>query len=475
VILKVCRVKDLATARLCAQLSADFVGLHAILRLDEKRGVVFRGIARELGTFYPETRPVIVTRVTVPEELAGMVQRTGIEFLQIHAPVTPRDFQEIHSEIARVTGLDVRFFAVVAASDTSAEKLVATFARDPGLVQHLLIDSSWRGGTGQRASDDVLRALLDIGRGLRPLVAGGIDANNVEEFARLYQPSGFDVQSSLERSTPGRPKDPVALRGLSVLVKGTGRASLFLSPPQPRVSLSLTDVDEVRLSKVIRQFRTTDIDGIHLDYSDGSLAQGFVRDPIVAARSLSRLAPCLPYDVHLFVRDTSLCGAVLGRYKRNNTLMRVAYLHLQEDSQVAASGIHRFKKVCSELGVGCGIAFHAPRYTVNSLRDVLGRVRHIALDDLSLVIHSDAHGQEIYATHDLPLLRLLGDHATQATTRCHLTVDRDVTLAKLRVLGPGGVTHAVVGDALRRVPMRQRLISGMRQELRVPGRRRVLE
>lgn len=85
---KICRVRDVHTARLVAQLGAEFIGLHAIKRLKRKYAVPYQMLTSELRKYYPRIGVVLVTKTTSIKSILRMVSMVNVTHVQLHSPWT---------------------------------------------------------------------------------------------------------------------------------------------------------------------------------------------------------------------------------------------------------------------------------------------------------------------------------------------------------------------------------------------------
>lgn len=86
--IKICRISDVHTARFLARCKIDFIGLHAIFELPNKKQLSeFKSIIRELREYYPKTKTVLVTRIVNPNKLLNIYKNMPTDFVQWSAPV----------------------------------------------------------------------------------------------------------------------------------------------------------------------------------------------------------------------------------------------------------------------------------------------------------------------------------------------------------------------------------------------------
>jgi phosphoribosylanthranilate isomerase len=463
---KVCRIQDLATARLCAEVGADFLGLHAIHNLSQRCCKLYARITKELSDYYPSTQAVLVTKQDSSAKLAKILLRTKIKYIQLHIPVD--DPKHIFGSIEREVHSPLNFIGVLSASESSARTRL--ISRPPKSLKFYLLDSGWRGGTGTVPDEARTKRLLKAANSRKTFLAGGLNPINVQRFIKKYSPGGVDVQSGLE--VPGtKSKDPMLVIRFAQAVKGKTRKRDYLCPRRPLVSVALTSISENSTNYVIKRFRRTDIDQVHLDHSDGSIAQRFISQPFYVASALRKLSPCLPYDVHLFVNNPNDQRDVLKQYLKLNPLLRMVYFHWAELETSFRDRIENFESMAGGLGVGAGVALHSTKFNVVQLGGLLTSLQHSSILDVSLITHSSSHTLEKVLLHDLPNLRLLSAWAAEQKKRIHISVDRNMNYDKLRALSTGLPTHVIVGENLLLSRRPQVLIRRLRSLLQMPESR----
>lgn len=468
-IIKICRVKDIHTARLCGDLGVQMIGLHGIHGLSSSCTLNFLKIASELHKFYPGTVPVLVTKVTDAASVAQMLSATGIEWVQVHAPLDGQAAETLLHGITAVLGRRPGYIATVAVDDPFAISRVRDLRQ---LADYILVDVSYRGGTGRRADNDTLRQILREAKPAVRLVAGGLTVDNVTEVLVDLMPGGVDIQSGLEARLPGRPKDPVRLTQFVRTVREASghsqSAELAVSHRRSLVSLAVTSVPNEQIDSVLKRFRRTDIDLVHVDFSDNSAAPRFFAEPFLALERLAKLVPCLPYDVHLFVKDIGEQANTLRKCVEGNVLLRVALTHYTRYENFSVEQFDDFASLAMELGVGIGIAIQATGFSIAELDSILRRLDSYPLKEVSLITRSRAHRLEDVAKYDLSLLSNLASWASKKRQPLFVSVDRDMNLSKLAVLSPGLPSHLVVGATLLASKRPQRTISAFRRLLKPP-------
>ena len=212
---KVCGVRDVGTAAVCAEAGVDAVGLVFVRRSPRsievpEAAAVVRSL-KGFGLHAPEPVGLFCDHErTYVREVAAAA---GLRSVQLHGYESPADVTALAQE-----GLTV-WKAVPFAPDR-----LARWARLPGLAA-LLVDApppgdAGGGLTGGHGQAFDWHALAAVDRaGLPPLwLAGGLTPENVAEAVRVVRPHGVDVSSGVEASKGV--KDPARVRAFVEAVRG---------------------------------------------------------------------------------------------------------------------------------------------------------------------------------------------------------------------------------------------------------------
>ncbi|HSY67410.1 MAG TPA: phosphoribosylanthranilate isomerase [Edaphobacter sp.] len=210
--IKICANTNLEDAQLAAELGADAVGF---VFAPSPRQVTAADVSH-ITPHLPEGVECVGVFPALPaQQIATAAQEAGLNTVQLHGGVS----LELVRQLDEIFNGQVRLIQTVhwdvngdGASAAAVAQQLREIASD-GVVNRVLIDSkvgAATGGTGVSFDWSAARsALAEAANGLKLIVAGGLNQDNVAEAIRGMAPWGVDVASGVEQS-PGR-KDPEKL------------------------------------------------------------------------------------------------------------------------------------------------------------------------------------------------------------------------------------------------------------------------
>jgi phosphoribosylanthranilate isomerase len=357
-LVKICKVNDIHTARLCGDLGVDFIGLHAIQGVECETSATYASIVRELEQGYPDTTPVLVTKVIEPDQLSQMLTSTSVAWVQLHVPLTSTQATYIREAVGNRAGKKIKFMITVAVSDPDATTRVLGLAP---IADCILLDSSYEGGTGIEANLATMTELVRLAFPTPVLIAGGITSKNAKVFLEATRANGVDVQSGVQTDEFSKNKDPLLIAELvsstrNVKVHTKLGQYLARAKSQRLVSLAVTSVDDDKLDETLLRFRHTPVDLVHTDFSDRTIAPRFEANPLPALARLRHLIPCMPYDVHFFIHDTVTQRSIISACKQLNPLLRLVFLHVRGPHDVSESLFDSIASLCNDLELDFGFS-----------------------------------------------------------------------------------------------------------------------
>lgn len=187
---KICGITTEDDALLAVAMGADAVGFVFAPSPRQVTPLVVYDIIRRLP---PEVLTVGVFRNESPSRVVDIANRSGIKAVQLHGNERPEEAVEIARSIRRV------YKAFPAGSP-----LVHRALEYPSDM--VLVDSA-QPGSGEVFDWSMVE---DVPAGLKVILAGGLNAENVAHAIEVVNPWGVDVSTGVE-SAPGR-KDPRKVR-----------------------------------------------------------------------------------------------------------------------------------------------------------------------------------------------------------------------------------------------------------------------
>lgn len=201
---KICGITNVADAELAVSLGAYALGFNLIP--ESKRFVPVEQAARLVQAVRGRVLTIGVVADRSRQQLLEIVEHTGVDRLQLHGSEPPE----------LVASLPISFKAVrIAGPDDVVQ--ARSFSCEPLLVDAKV--SGVLGGSGQTFDWSLVTELAR----LRPVVlAGGLQAANVDEAIRVVRPYAVDVASGVEDPVNPRAKDQAKLRQFFRAVASVG-------------------------------------------------------------------------------------------------------------------------------------------------------------------------------------------------------------------------------------------------------------
>jgi len=187
---KICGITNEDDALFAVAMGADAVGFIFAPSTRQVAAQTVYDITRRLP---PEVLTVGVFRDELPARVIEIAHKSGVKAVQLHGRETPEQTAEI--------GGAIRWVIKAFASDSPHLPTADQYGTDL-----ILLDAP---GPGSGKLFD-WRLASDVPDGLRLILAGGLDPDNVADAIELVEPWGVDVASGVEAS-PGR-KDPTKVR-----------------------------------------------------------------------------------------------------------------------------------------------------------------------------------------------------------------------------------------------------------------------
>lgn len=179
-LIKICGITSSKMAEVVDEAGADLIGFVFAPSSRKVTAEKAREIAKVLS---PRIKKVGVFVNETREEIKRIAQLVNLDFIQLHGDESPAFAQSLGRPV-------IKAFSI----DEVTDETLATYP-----AEYFLIDSpgtTYRGGSGQTFDWSRLEERTIPKEKL--LLAGGLDAANVQEAIHHVMPSGVDVSSGVE-------------------------------------------------------------------------------------------------------------------------------------------------------------------------------------------------------------------------------------------------------------------------------------
>lgn len=189
--IKICGTTNLADARYCAALGADYLGF---IQYAASPRYVDPTLAQEIIEWVEGPLSVGVFVNEDPDVVNQIASDTEFDLVQLHGDETPGYCSLIEKPVIKA----IR----VKASDT-ADQLLRVMEEYQSSVSSFLLDSFVHGVPGGTGRVLPWHIAAMVSRDYPVFLAGGLDPDNIVEAIEHVKPVGIDVASGVEEA-PGR-------------------------------------------------------------------------------------------------------------------------------------------------------------------------------------------------------------------------------------------------------------------------------
>ena len=201
---KICGIKRIEDALLCAELGADFIGLNFWEK--SPRYVELKEAEKIIQAVKAKIEVVGVFVNPQLEQVKKLRDELGLDWVQLHGDESPEFCKKLGGKIIKALRL-------------SQQKDLELIAHYENVLW--LVDSKTEKYGGSGKSPDWLLAKKAKERAGRIILAGGLNPDNIEKAIGEVEPWAVDVASGVE-SAPGI-KDPKKLKKFFEAVKNATR------------------------------------------------------------------------------------------------------------------------------------------------------------------------------------------------------------------------------------------------------------
>lgn len=273
--LKICRIKDIYTARYLSRCKVDFLGLHAIFEIpDEDQLSQYKKIIFETRKYYPWVRTVLVTRIEKAKDLLLIYKEMPSDFVQISSVMNVKEKKEFLKEAAKIYP-NIQIFNVLSATESDPEKISENILGD-----YVIIDKEFAGGTGEQINKLLVKQIISKLKGKYILLAGGMGRVNINKWLKNLNAKGVDVMSSMEIGENDKRKDISKIHDYLKVSYGLSEIKTAPYPRGKRLEAQVFGNNNFSLKT------SDDYECLIVDYKESSLNQS-----ISKIRNISHFIP----------------------------------------------------------------------------------------------------------------------------------------------------------------------------------------
>ncbi len=193
---KICGIKNESELEIAVNAGADAIGFLVGQRFPSPDFILPDKATRLAALLPPFVTPVLVTHLTEPEEIAELIERTGVTTVQLHGGSSVEQVRTLR----RCLGTGAKLILAVHVGQLPEEispdpAPYAPFA-DAFLLDSYDSASGKVGGTGKTHNWQISARIVSAAA--RPVIlAGGLTPENVVEAVRTVRPYAVDVNSGV--------------------------------------------------------------------------------------------------------------------------------------------------------------------------------------------------------------------------------------------------------------------------------------
>lgn len=453
--IKLCRVDTLQGAVLAWETGMDFIGLHVIRRLSQKKCHRFRRILDLIARFRvyrmgPERgpcEPVLVTHSMNPRVIADWCRRLDFRCVQLHNHLlTVKIVCAIRSSVENVTGHRIEIIRTIVAN---SNRDATTFLIWANNADALLFDSKGPGGSAKKANWRVVRQVRDLMPMLPAFIAGGIKPQEGRLAIERTGTNAVDVQSFCEvptrqaETTKGKVKRKKRkhIREVITLCATVRRVprdrcvqNYLVHRAELGLLLSVADL-KVRVAReAIRACENLPVDGLQIDVSDGSTVPRWAIDPIRWAQIAWNLAPEMPIWLHVFSQECEYVHRITIQVAKVNPHLIGVFLQCPAQFHPSEWLTEIARKLTKVQHLVIAPSFSARQIAQASPKDLsasLRRVRAAAKGLVLVTAPDEAHELPRRAAETMQAIHTLRTSLKGRNELWRIGVDRGISLSVL--------------------------------------------
>jgi len=193
---KICGIKNETELENAVNAGADAVGFLVGQRFPSGDFILPEKAARLTALLPPFVTPVLVTHLTEPADILKIVEKTGIQTIQLHGGSTPEQVAVLRKSLGPAAKLITLLHVGLLPDEVNPDPAGFESCSDAFLLDSFDPVSGKVGGTGKTHNwQNSARIVRSVHRPV--ILAGGLNPDNVTEAVRTVLPYAVDANSGL--------------------------------------------------------------------------------------------------------------------------------------------------------------------------------------------------------------------------------------------------------------------------------------
>lgn len=313
-LLKICNIKNIFETRTAGLIGVPFLGYHLISESDSVRKDIIKKCVRELRMYYPNTKAILVTKEKDINKLLSVINEIEFDGVQLH-------YDDSEMQAAALKGSFGKSFIVfqVVTPETTGSV--------PSQCDYVLIDRSYKGGTGKRVTQADLRKIINRYGDKKVFLAGGISASNLYQYFDLPI-KGFDIQSAVKSEDASNYENTDYDKVINI----GSLLGYSLTDMSGQVGFVVQDIKQENQNLFFDSYNVG-VDFFHIDISDGFVGQ--TSDINATKRFIHMIKQTnshLKLQIHFFVSSENRFMELSKKLSIKNYHNLDKYVHINRDN-----------------------------------------------------------------------------------------------------------------------------------------------
>lgn len=307
-------MKNIFETRTAGLMGIPFLGYHLISESDFARKDIIKRCVRELRMYYPDTKAILVTKEKDLNKLLSTINEIEFDGVQLH-------YDDSETQAAALKGSLGKSFIVFQVVTPEAT------SDNPSQCDCVLIDRSYKGGTGKQISQGDLRKIINRYRNKKVFLAGGISPSNLYQYFDLPI-EGFDIQSAVKSENASNHENTDYDKVINI----GSLLGYSLTDIPGQVGFVVQDIKQENQNLFLDSYNAG-VDFFHIDISDGFVGQtSDINDTKKFIHMIKQTNSHLKLQIHFFVSSENRYMELSKKLLIKNYHNLDKYVHINRDN-----------------------------------------------------------------------------------------------------------------------------------------------